>query len=123
MNYEISVCEDVYEAGRDECGTPYVAVSYFVMAEATNGARLRHNNFFRGCKVVADEDGFDHFVDLRERAKARAEALADKIRVAGRIDERYWSEMDPAYGSKAYTDMDAGGYFAWRERAEEMGVI
>jgi hypothetical protein len=102
----IFVTTDLYNAGFTEDGEEFHAELYYVVAEYTGGERLAHSATFRGTEKVVDEDGMSHFPDLREEAKAKAEALCKRIKDA--LDEgcglhmSYWTEIQPVYGSRAY---------------------
>ena len=48
-----------------------------------------------------------------------AEAFTARIQARGTINEAHWREIEGAYGSEAYQAQDAGGYFAWKERAAD----
>ena len=50
--------------------------------------------------------------DIAERAREAA------VAAGRRLDAAHWVEIDPSYGSDAYQDLDAVGYFAARERQE-----
>ena len=99
QEYQVGVTSNLYQAGTDEEGQPYIAEVYSVVVEFLDGQRLEHRDAFCGAKVVQDEDGFG-FEDIREEAKGRAEDLATLIRETGDL-----SECDPArslYGSDSY---------------------
>ena len=69
--------------------------------------------------VCATTDrGRRFFYSHCELNKAQADALVNRVVAVGSIDEKYWAETDPIYGSEEY---DAGGYemmWAERERVE-----
>ena len=98
------VTSELYQAGRRDDGTPFIAEVYFVQAEYPNGERLDHHARFRGCDVtVDDEDGYSHFADIRPQAEARAGRLLNRIlEGGGAINRAHWSEGRPVYGSEAY---------------------
>jgi hypothetical protein len=99
--YDIEVASDLYDAGKDEEGRPFYAEVYYVVAEDDDGNRLRHKVSFPGALRMEGHD-FVAFHDVRKEALAKAERLAARVRAACLLDSRYWSEIDPAYGSKAY---------------------
>jgi hypothetical protein len=105
--YTASVASDLFNAGRTEDGTPFIAEIYFVEIENAAGRRFRHDGTFSGVEVLVDEyEGGNYFVDRREEAIAKAERLAARINAALKagdgIDLTFWEEVDPAYGSDAY---------------------
>ncbi len=58
--------------------------------------------------VLFDPEGGTHFKDVRDVAKARAEALAAKMRERGYWKVgAYWHNAAPVYGSKAYQQREA----------------
>lgn len=97
------VTSELYQAGRRDDGTPFIAEVYFVQAEYPNGERLDHHARFPGCEVsVSEEDGYQVFSDTREQAESRAGRLLNRILEGGAINRAYWSEGRPVYGSAAY---------------------
>jgi hypothetical protein len=127
MALYFDIHSDLYVAGKTEDGQDYTAEVYFVFAEDEHGNRWRHHASFAGCKAVQGEcewDGaFTSFEDIRPEAKAKAERLLKRIHAAGgRINQKYWSEDRPAYGSKAYQDY--GMHDDWmEEQRERHGMI
>ena len=116
---------DVYNACRTEDGEIFTAERYFVSVSNDYGLRFRHTVFFNGAKrdVVSEADGWIHFADVREEAKARAQRLADRVNHALEnryvLDSAYWIEDAPVYGSDAYINSgeEAQRAFADREAA------
>ena len=100
--HEVTIVSNLYEAGRQDDGVPFVAESYFLQVTKPNGDRLDHHVSFPGCKVGFDEDGWPFFEDIRAKQLRRALRLRRAIRRAGRIDLRLWSAGRPVYGSAAY---------------------
>ena len=105
---EVFVRSDLYEAGRTEDGSSYLAELYMVVAEEADGTRWVHNHFFPGAEEEVSPDGFSYFGDVREEAEALAESLAAKVRESGEFDTTYWAVSTPAYGSDAYVRSVAG---------------
>jgi len=74
------------------------------------------------------EEGIPRYPDCREAAKAEAENLLERINKelgdsitrhgADCLNPDYWTEVAPAYGSKAYIAMDMEGVYAELERRE-----
>ncbi|UOL48873.1 hypothetical protein [Pseudomonas phage Astolliot] len=123
MALEICVGSDVYKAGLTEDGETFTAERYFVVATATNGQRWEHTVNFKGCNVVQDEEGFDHFLDIREQARDAVSLVETRVKahlaMGGKLDPAMWREVDPAYGSVAYQSLDMQGFFKERERQED----
>lgn len=95
---------DLYEAGVDECGTPYSAECYSIHLRHISGKQLAHEVIFYGCKTFRSEEGFDLFTDYRKEAKEDVERLYDKVIDAGKVDLAYWVEIEPSYGSDYYCE-------------------
>lgn len=110
------VRDDVYQAGRDECGYPIERLAYYVVAEAPSGRRWTHTRVFT-------DDGV---WKRGERHSAQMLARIEAAYAAGRaLDADHWEEIDPAYGSDAYQGLDNECYFRNREimDAHEAGEI
>lgn len=115
--------DDLVDLGRDEDGSVVEGRSFYVVAEDEAGHRWAHDHAFLDHARRTDPElgGYwarlslaeveDAVVRLRDRIKAHVAA-------GGSLDARHWVEIDPAYGSAAYQDLDAVGYFAARERHE-----
>ena len=77
-----------------------------VVLEMPDGRRYRH---------------FQHFE--REWWDTKLVRLAVRVHTAIEngmgINPEYWDPIDPAYGSKAYQELDDMGYWAERERMED----
>jgi hypothetical protein len=121
MKYHFAVASDLYNAGRNEDGREYHAEVYYVIATDEAGARWSHHSRFKGCKVVATDDG-PAFLDLREQAQAQVERLRARIELAGAIDLDYWREERPAYGSSAYVAYGAANDWE-EEQRERVGLV
>jgi hypothetical protein len=104
--HEVSIESPVYLAGRTEDGEPYVAEAYQVWVTFANGERLIYSQSFPGCEVSVDEEGYEHFADVRAHALRCALRLRRRIRRAGRINPALWVEGRPVYGSPAYCGED-----------------
>lgn len=123
MSLTIDVISALYNAGLTEDGEEFIGHIFFVKAEAPDGRRWLHNRGFDGVTSEEFEDsGVNVFYDNRDKASSDAEALADKIRAhlanGGKLDPAHWNEGDPMYGSSAYENLDATGYFKEREKQE-----
>lgn len=112
-----SVIDSLFEAVRDtEDGVPDHGLLYQVMCEDADGRRWVNNGgtFANGRRVVSEE-GIAGWARDNGEAKARAEAFCQRIEKAmagGRkLDPDSWTEIDPAYGSQAYQDLDRHGHF------------
>lgn len=126
MALSFGVREDLVELGRDEDGSVVVGRSFYVVAEDELGHRWAHSHSFLDHVRAVDEDGLRYWA-RRDGADAEADRLLGRIEAAvaagRRLDAAHWAEVDPAYGSAAYQDLDAVGYFAAAERhaAREAG--
>jgi hypothetical protein len=118
MEYQFNVASDIYLAGRTEDGENFTAEVYYVVAEDERGNRWSHFSRFAGAEASRDEDGFWHFADVREAARAEAERLLARVEAAGSpLNFDHWFGMAPAYGSFAYAAYGAADDLA-AERAE-----
>lgn len=119
---DVGYGSDLYLAGRADDGMPYHAEMYYVYVECKNGERYCHTTVFRGCTVHVDEEGYNHFQDVRETAKADAQRLADRVQAAlqaGKtLNMAYWVAIDPCYGSDVYVDQGIELQRVMKERAE-----
>jgi hypothetical protein len=120
MKLFFSVDADLYVAGRTEDGEDYTAEMFFVTAEDENGNRWRHRDTFAGCRVVHDDEGYPHFVDVRAAAQTSAEEVKLRYERATRFDLENWHEARPAYGSTAY--LVYGQFNDWAEEQAERGI-
>jgi predicted regulator of Ras-like GTPase activity (Roadblock/LC7/MglB family) len=109
MILDVRVESDLYVAGRTEDGGDYTAEVFLVCAEFENGEVYAHVQRFKGCKVEqveTEDDSFTAFIDIREEQKAKAERLAQRVRVcieSGRhLDQAFWAFHRTVYGSTAY---------------------
>jgi len=119
--YTATVASDLFDAGRTEDGTPFIAEVYYVILENAAGRRFRHNATFSGVEVLVDDyEGGTYFVDRREEATAKAERLAARVNAAikaGRgVDFDLWDEVDPAYGSDEYIGQGTEAKRAYADR-------
>lgn len=127
MNF--SVRSDVVHAVRGnmtEDGEPLEGLVFYVIAETPNGTRYAHGRRYLNGETYRHPDGFTGFVRDKGEAEARAANLCAKITKAAKpLDPTCWEEIDPAYGSEAWQELDASGgmfgrsYFAERERIED----
>lgn len=103
---QVDVVSELYKAGRTEDGEDYIAEYYFVAAEFSDGEVYAHKTSFLGCKVEQDEEGYDHFGDIRPESEARAKALCARVQAhvaaGGKLDMDQWRFWRTVYGSGAY---------------------
>lgn len=123
MKLSIGYRDDFYIAGQFE-GDNIIGSKYYVVAQAEDGSQWAHNRSFLSLRQVYDSDWGDYvFMHEKQQAVAAIEKLSLRIQqhlqAGGSIDMQHWYEIDPAYGSEAYQEMDSGGYFAFREKQEE----
>lgn len=119
--YTATVISDLFDAGRTEDGTPFIAEIFYVVMENAAGRRFRHDATFSGVEVLVDEyEGGTYFADRREEATAKAERLAARVNAAiktGRgVDLALWEEVDPAYGSDEYIGQGTEAKRAYADR-------
>ncbi|MFA7287238.1 MAG: hypothetical protein WC052_06255 [Patescibacteria group bacterium] len=122
MTPDIFVVSDIFKAGVTEDGEDYTGLRYFVMAEFPSGQRWVHHERYDTTHVMHDEDGMPYFPDRSRVAVLDVERLCACIKehvAAGRkLNTQHWRQVDPRYGSGAYQDLDAQGYFRARELNE-----
>ena len=113
--------DDAYLAGYTVDGEAYTAIRYFVVAQGPDGTRCQLSDVhFNGCESgYDDETGEAYFIDTRSEAARKGQALINKILARGFINDLYWSEIEPAYGSDAYINGNCEAVEAFRERAED----
>jgi len=113
--------DDLVDLGRDEDGSVIEGRLFYVVAEDDAGHRWRHSHSFMD-HVRAGDEGGARYWKRRNLASVEAAvaALRDRIEAhvaAGNaLNADHWEEIDPAYGSAAYEQRDAVGYFAAAER-------
>jgi hypothetical protein len=106
--YEAIVASDLYNAGNQDDGQPFIAEVYYVVVENERGRRFAHKARFKGTAPrFCNETGEGPFFpDLRGEAFDKAAALGNRIaaalRAGRKLDASHWSEIDPAYASKEY---------------------
>lgn len=122
MNLILEIASDLYQAGRSDDGQPYIAECYYVLATDERGNRWRWHETFLGCRVEHDEEGYPHFADTREQAKAEVSVLLARMHAHG-VHLRTapgkigWEPTRPAYGSPAYEAYGADDDIQW-ERSQ-----
>jgi hypothetical protein len=121
--YSAYATSDLYDAGRDCDGHPFIAERYYVLIENERGTRFRHVASWNGTeRLVCDETGDPCFPDRREEARGKAERLANRVNaafVSGKgVDWAYWVEVDPAYGSDEYVSQGIEAQRAHADRYE-----
>lgn len=98
---DLFVQEELKDYGYDQDGTPVHLPVHFVVAELHDGTRYAHNRTF-------------------EQEPTKAEALCQRISRADEIDLFLWDQIDSCYGSEAYQRLDNIGFFADREKKEDI---
>ena len=119
----------LHKFGITEDGEDFIGEILFITAERVDGTRYSHDATFPTARAGVDETG-PYFADLREDARSRAEKLLERIKDAHGVTLKpatilnpdFWTEIAPAYGSKAYVDMDMEGVYAEMEMREDMGL-
>lgn len=106
ISSNVEVVSDLYEAGKQDDGHPFIAEVFYVELTLPDGERFRHPIRWAGCRVEYSEEpetyGEAFFYDVRQEARAAANRLCERVRRAGRINQALWDGVDPAYGSEAY---------------------
>ena len=120
-NYTAYITSDLFDAGRTEDGTPFIAEIFYVVMENAAGRRFRHDATFSGVEVLVNEyEGGTYFADRREEATAKAERLAARVNAAIKagcgVDLALWDEVDPAYGSDEYIGQGTEAKRAYADR-------
>jgi hypothetical protein len=105
--YTAQTMSDLYGAGSTYDGQPFIAESFYVVIENLAGRRFAHRVRFRSAeRHYCEETGEPYFSNLREVASGKAERLAERVNAAiaaGKaLNDAYWYEIDPAYGSDEY---------------------
>jgi hypothetical protein len=124
MALSFRVRDDLVDLGRDEDGSVIVGRSFYVVAEDEAGHRWAHAHSFldRVRRYDAEEGGYFWARGEEGAAEAKVARLLARIEAyvaaGGALNEAHWDEVDPGYGSAAYQELDAVGYFAARERHE-----
>ena len=124
MALSFRVRDDLVDLGRDEDGSVIVGRSFYVVAEDAAGRRWAHaHSFLDHAKRYDEEEGAYWARRWNNEAQDAVVALLARIEAhvaaGGALNEAHWDEIDPGYGSAAYQELDAVGYFAARERHED----
>ena len=120
--YEAIVASDLYHAGNQDDGRPFIAEVYYVVVENGRGRRFAHKARFKGTAPrFCDETGEGPFFpDLRGEAFDKAAALGNRVaaalRAGRKLDPFQWTEIDPAYASEEYQSQGTEG----KRKFEEM---
>lgn len=130
---DIAVRSDVIHIGKSwEDGEPIEALNYYVLARAPDGRQWVHTDSRINRSLHWDDEHGIDYIERHENAEPDCEQLAARIRAhlerGGLLklgNEEFWVEIDPAYGSEAYQELDRTGYFRTMEimRAEDAGEI
>jgi hypothetical protein len=107
---------DLKDYGYTEDGEKFIGYVYFVEVENARGDRWRLNRTFDGVKPEQWEEGIA-YVDVRDLAIARCDALVAAIRQTGSIDLAHWHQASCAYGSEAYMDYGQAEELAWERQS------
>lgn len=121
--FEVGVTSDLYDAGPQDDGHPFIAERFFVeLVNVQTGRRWRHNLGINGAeRHYCEETGEPHFSDVRAQAKERLERLVarvqERLAQGGRLDANQWYEVDPVYGSDEYVSQGIELQRVFAERA------
>ena len=124
--YDVYMDSDLYEAGRQSDGLPFIAERYFAQLQDANGRRWRHRFAMNGAEDLGcDDEGYSHFADRRAEAQAKIGKLVARVEAhlaaGGSINFDHWYEVRPAFGSDEYIDQGID-YQDWLiERNEARG--
>lgn len=104
--------DDFFEYGFDEDGSVIVKTAIYIILEDTDGRRFSLND----SEITTIKMSEDEIYKIQEN---RIKNIQNHIDNGGRLDLNKWSEIDPVYGSEAYSNLDKVGYFKQREIEEE----
>lgn len=108
----VMVFDDLYEVGPTlDCG-PIIGHDFYVVVQMLGGRRFAHTTHFRSHINTGefDDDGFPIYDNFAEAAERAVERLRDRIWESVdengviTLDDQYWEEITPMYGSLAYVD-------------------
>lgn len=122
--FEIFVREWLRDSGvRTEDGDTVVVIDRMIIAMDARGAQFELNHRFPG-HAEWKEQGEDYGVSVRNGDIKAAEALAHKIErhlaAGGKLNMDHWQRVEGAYGSEAWQEEDAGGFYAFQEKRRDM---
>jgi predicted metal-dependent phosphoesterase TrpH len=124
MALSFSYRDDLVDLGRDEDGSVIVGRSFYVVAEDAAGHRWAHaHSFLDHAERYDAEEGGRYWArrwnnEAQDAVAALLARIEAHVAAGGALDADRWVEVDPVYGSAAYQELDAVGYFAARERHE-----
>lgn len=101
---DVCIASDLYTAGIQDDGHPYIAERFHVSITTPEGYRFRSRAFWLSAAQCFDEEGGLHFANVRHEAESQAQAACDAVLASGLadLDLGDWTEERPAYGSEAY---------------------
>jgi len=99
---DFDVASHLFATPNFEDGDVTYRVAFFVVASTPRGDRIGHGYSF----------------NTEKEAEALLARIKTAVKVGRTLDLRFWHQMDPVYGSKAYQELDALGYF---KALEEQG--
>ncbi|SOK58837.1 hypothetical protein [Yersinia phage fHe-Yen9-03] len=109
---EVYISSDLVSNGRNEFGTEQEKTEYYIIAESTNGQRIRLDSV----SVVNREYTDTQCTEYLERIVTK---IKNHLDAGGKLNKNCWYEIDPCYGSQRYIDLDSTGYFYQREKLED----
>lgn len=113
---DVGVTTDLYNAGAQEDGVPFIAERIRIQATADDGRRWCLGTWsFATARRVLDEEGCPHFTDDRDEGHAIAGRILSRIAARGALDPSKWDAERPVYGSDAYV----GGDWSLRDLMDE----
>lgn len=122
---DFAVRDDLVKVGVSEDGEDELGLVYYVIARGPDGRQWAHNrSFLNKQKRYDPEDGVYFYRDDEGKASRQVAHLLSQITEAvahgGQPNfAAHWNEIDPAYGSDAYQELDAMHYFRDTERMRD----
>lgn len=103
-NIDIFIMDYLFQNGYNEDGGEIIETAFVVVAEDDEGRRFALND---SCltTVMAPEE------EMKDIQNKRINKIQVHIENGGNLDISNWHEIDPAYGSQAYDELDRIGYF------------
>mgnify|MGYP006935350498 CR=1 FL=1 len=98
--WTVNINRDMFILGVVD-GENHISEHYFLVAQDPFGARWMHDiKFDKEVREITPDGHVFH--DVKASALKAVENLLDRVQKRGYIDDTFWSEIDPAYGSEAY---------------------
>ncbi|EBS4516642.1 hypothetical protein DQT32_04435 [Salmonella enterica subsp. enterica serovar Braenderup] len=108
----VYVRTDLVPDGFTECGSPKEKTEYYIVAESETGQRLRLESVSIVNRQYTDEQ-------CQQYLERIVNKIQNHLAAGGKLNQDYWYEIDPCYGSQRYIDLDSTGFFYHREKRED----